>query len=306
MTQFNEIAIFAGGCFWCSQMDFDELPGVLKTTVGYDGGHTLDPTYESVCAGKTGYAEAIQIEFDPSIISYEQLLEHFWKHIDPTVENRQFNDVGTQYRTAIFYLTPEQQEKALVSKNKFEKQLQKTIVTQIMPSTHFYPAEEHHQSFYQKNPGHPYIQHHRFHHEEALQKIWAPKLTPLQEYVTQACGTEPPFQNEYWDNHEQGLYVDIISGEPLFCSRDKFDSGSGWPSFTKPIRPEVIFEKDDSSHGMTRTEVRSQQSHLGHVFDDGPQDQGGLRYCINSAALRFIAVKDLDEKGYGEYKKLFE
>ena len=134
------------------------------------------------------------------------------------------------------------------------------------------------------------------------------RLTPLQYEVTQNDATEPPFQNEYWDHEEEGIYVDIVSGEPLFSSRDKYDAGCGWPSFTKPIESDTITEHLDLSHGMIRTEVRSKiaDSHLGHVFEDGPPDKGGLRYCINSAALRFIPKEDLEKEGYGEYKKLFE
>lgn len=133
-------------------------------------------------------------------------------------------------------------------------------------------------------------------------------LSPEQYRVTQKDGTERPFENEYWDNKEPGIYVDVVSGEPLFASTDKFDSHSGWPSFTKPLEPENVVENTDVSHGMTRTEVRSSHgdSHLGHVFPDGPREEGSLRYCINSASLRFVPLDDLESEGYGAYRSLFE
>lgn len=318
MTQQHELATFAGGCFWCMVEPFDEHPGIISIVSGYTGGHVVNPTYEQVCTNTTGHREAVQIIFDPVIISYKQLLDIYWRQIDPTDPGGQFNDRGESYKTAIFYHSEEQKELALQSKKDLESsgKFSKPIVTDILEARTFYEAEENHQNYYKTNQFHYKLYKKASGRADFIYNTWGKnekeelkeKLTPIQYYVTQEDGTEPPFQNEYWDHEEEGIYVDIVSGEPLFSSKEKYDANCGWPSFYRSIAESNIIEKLDTSHGMIRTEVRSKSanSHLGHVFPDGPREHGGIRYCINSAALRFIPKEKLEDEGYGKYLKLFE
>lgn len=317
----------AGGCFWGVEAYLDKLDGVVYADVGYANGNTENPTYEQVCYSNTGHAEAVYVQYDPQRIQLATLLTYFFKVVDPTSLNRQGNDRGIQYRSGIYYKDPA--DKATIEQVVAgeQKKYSTKIVTEVLPLRNYYVAETYHQKYLDKNPnGYCHVDLKSLDKdpmnkknvkekadkqpESVVAKTYQKpspeeiksKLTELQYQVTQKDGTESPFNNEYWNNHEAGIYVDVVTGEPLFSSRDKFDSGTGWPSYTRPIAPEAVTVRTDKKLFMERVEVRSRvgDSHLGHVFNDGPVDKGGLRYCMNSASLRFVPLAKMAEQGYAE------
>ena len=315
----TQLATFAGGCFWCMVTPFEELPGIKGIVSGYTGGHTVNPTYEEVCSETTGHAEAVQIAFDPDVMPYAKLLDFYWRSVDPTDAGGQFHDRGSSYRPAIFYHDEQQKKEAeasmaaLAASGRFDR----PIAVSLEPASTFYPAEDYHQDYHRKNPLRYKYYRSGSGRDSFIARHWntdkdraelRKRLTPIQYEVTQNNATERPFTGEYYAHEEEGLYVDVVSGEPLFSSKDKFDAGCGWPSFAKPVQSGTVTEREDYTHGMIRTEVRSREadSHLGHVFPDGPVALGGLRYCINSAALRFVPKDRLEAEGYGRYLPLFE
>ncbi len=308
----------AGGCFWGSEKYLASIPGVLSTEVGYANGNTESPSYEDVCHKNSGHAETVRVSYDPAVLPLSFLLELYFDSVDPLAVNRQGNDSGSQYRTGIYYTRQQDIPVIEIAVEALQKRLGKPPAIEVKPLQNYYPAEDYHQKYLDKNPG-GYCHIGKAQIEKAAGALVNPAdyerkdeaalrqgLTPLQFEVTQNSATEPPFRNEFFDSFRSGIYVDITSGEPLFVSADKFDSGCGWPSFSKPLDPNVIREKKDMSHGMVRTEVRSRVGnvHLGHVFPDGPRESGGLRYCINSAALRFIPKEELEKEGYGAFLDL--
>lgn len=291
----------AGGCFWGIEKYLAMIKGVVSTQVGYANGNTENPSYEEVCRKGTGHAETVKVSYDSAQVRLDRILELFYSAIDPTAKNKQGNDIGTQYRTGIYYSDDQDQAVIQSSLRKLQLSYDQPIAVEALPLENYYSAEEYHQKYLDKNPG-------GYCHigKEPFKK--AIGLTDLQYEVTQNNGTEPPYSNEYYNNFREGLYVDITTGEPLFTSMDKFESGCGWPSFSKPIRSELIVQRSDTTHGMDRVEVRSKKgnAHLGHVFHDGPKKAGGLRYCINSASLRFIPKEEMEAEGYGALLSLFE
>jgi peptide methionine sulfoxide reductase msrA/msrB len=317
---------FAGGCFWGTEHFFQQIRGVVGTEVGYANGNKKDPTYEEVVSHTTGFAETVKVKYDPEQVDLKLLIDLYFKTIDPTSVDKQGNDRGNQYRTGIYSTDKETEALVKAEVEKLAKNYNKPVVVETIPLKNFYKAEDYHQDYLDKNPGGychiepglfemarnanplPKKQTKEMKYQKQDKAALKKELTAEQYNVTQENGTERPFQNEYWDETREGIYVDITTGEPLFISTDKFESGCGWPSFSKPITKNLIDEKLDRSAGMTRVEVRSKtgDAHLGHVFNDGPEDKGGLRYCINSASLKFIPKADMKAKGYGDYISLLE
>ncbi len=309
-------AYFAGWCFWCMEGIFEAQEWVKEAKTGYIGGSEETATYEQISSGLTKHREWVKIIYDPEKITYARLVELFWTQIDPTDPDGQFADKWFRYTTAIYYDGEEEKSIAEKSKKSLEnsQKFEKAIATKILPVVPFYEAEEYHQDYYKKGASRAAYKKYEkgSGRKDYKEKTWGSplkeRLTDLQYKVTQKWGTERPFDNPYWDNKAEGIYVDVIDGTPLYSSLDKYESGTGWPSFTKPIDIKNLEEKKDSTLFSTRTEIKWAKSgaHIGHVFTDGPKEEWGLRYCTNSAAMKFIPKEDLEKNGYGEYVEMFE
>lgn len=308
----DQVIYLAGGCFWGVEEYFQRIPGVRDVVSGYANGTTSDPVYEKIDA--TDHAETVKVTYDPNLVSTVELLSHYFRIIDPVSVNQQGNDIGRQYRTGIYYETTEVKQAAELVLEGESKKYDKPLAVELSPLRGFYPAEAYHQDYLKKNPGGychidlslanvPIAEPKKY--TKPDQTSLKQQLSELAYLVTQKAETEPAFTSELDDEFSPGIYVDVVTGQPLFSSDDKYDSGCGWPSFTRPIASGTVTEKNDTSFGMDRVEVRSSSgdSHLGHVFEDGPQDKGGLRYCINGAALRFVPLAQMEQDGYGDYLK---
>ncbi|MEK7579285.1 MAG: peptide-methionine (S)-S-oxide reductase MsrA [Patescibacteria group bacterium] len=341
-----EVITLAGGCFWCTEAYFQEEEGIIDAVSGYAGGSEDSASYLMVAKGTTKHREAVQITYDPQIISTEEVLDIYWSHIDPTNTEGQFADNGFQYTTAIFYQNDEQKEIAIDSKTRLEGSnlFDAPIVTVIVPLTTFFAAEEYHQDYYKKAEDHYERYKKASGRAGFVEDTWAKdaaiqfleseqtntmdtndaskkdsynytdeeiaellkNLDPLAYHVVAESGTESPFNNAYWDNKADGIYVDVVTGKPLFSSTHKYDSGTGWPSFWRTIDDDSVTMHEDKSLSTTRTEIRSDAGHVGHVFEDGPTEEGGRRFCTNSASLRFVPKAEMTKEGHGEYLYLFE
>jgi peptide methionine sulfoxide reductase msrA/msrB len=307
----------AGGCFWGIETYISRIYGVYDVTAGYANGNKENPSYKEVSSGETGFVETVHVRYDPERVELKTLLTHFFKIIEPTAKDRQGNDVGTQYRSGIYY--KDESDRAIIDEMVAleQKKYVEKIQTEILPLKNYFLAEDYHQDYLDKNPnGYCHIdfghlkdqsvtidpQRYQMPSQEVLKKT----LTDIQYQVTQEGQTEFSFSSELWNSDKKGIYVDVVTGEPLFSSTDKFESGCGWPSFTKPIIPEVVTYEEDKSYNMVRTEVKSRtgDSHLGHVFEDGPAEEGGLRFCINGASLKFIPLDQMEQQGYGYLKNI--
>lgn len=336
-----ETMLVAGGCFWCVESDLEKLPGVVGAVSGYAGGETTNPTYQNY--GEGGHREVVEVTYNPDVISFEEILIYTIKHMDPTDPNGSFGDRGVYYSPALYYET--EAEKTLIENllKEIDEQgpYDKPLAVAVEKRPTFYKAEEYHQDYYKGAVSGLRYKYYRAAsgRDQFIEKHWGSDTKPslpwreptvgnsawqdfvkpsdgelremlsdIQYRVTQKDATEPAFQNEYHDSKEAGLYVDIVSGEPLFSSTHKFDSGTGWPSFTRPIEYDFVTEHADYKLILPRTEIRSAiaDSHLGHVFNDAPVELGGVRYCMNSASLRFVPLGDMEAEGYGEFLYLFE
>lgn len=316
----ENVIYLAGGCFWGLEKLMQSIPGVIDAQSGYaNGTGKADAKYQTILGGKTGFRETVRVEYDPAQVTLDHLLLAYFYVIDPTVLNKQGNDTGTQYQTGIYYTNTQAQ--AVVERiAELERGRHKVFAVEVGPLKNYYPAEEYHQNYLDKNPGgYCHISPAKIKllstlkidagaYKKPAAETIRDKLTAEQFQVTQQNGTELPFRNEFWDKFAKGIYVDIVTGEPLFSSTDKYQSSCGWPAFTKPIEAPLLVERKDTSHGMVRTEVRSRSgdSHLGHVFTGDHESPNGVRYCINSASLRFIPYEQMEAEGYGYLLYLFK